>query len=303
VSVTEKYTPVKRIAYGGGIQLAGLALAMLTAACVLESSTPGLAKLHADDASVDLELRVRDADTVFDWEKDIGRIRIEAHAVPLAVPHFPDAVVVEPCETVGPRPVVVVLHGLNDRPEPHCEAWRTITGAEDFVLCLRGSEGARSDTGRRRYTLAGGTALVAHVHAALAALVAQYGDRVDPARPLLVGFSLGATEAALLAQRYPERFPRVAVLEGGLDVWGDSTIGPFVTGGARRVLFGCGSAWCPALARAAAERIGAFALQSHVAFADVGHHDAPALQQALKRELAWFVDGDPRWESAIAPTP
>ena len=294
------YTPVKRIARGVGIRLAGLALALWTVACVLEPSAQGPARLRARE----VVLPIADADPILDWHKDIARIQVEAHTVELAVPGFPAAVVAEPLDEAARRPVVVVLHGLNDRPEPHCEAWRTITDREAFVLCLRGTEDApRSDPARRRYTLAGGTTLVAHVDAGLASLVAVYGDRVDPVRPLLVGFSLGASEAALLAQHDPGRFPRAVIVEGGLDVWGESTIEPYASGGARRVLFGCGSGWCPAPARAAAQRIEAFGVESRVAFADVGHHDAPLLQQALREQFAWLVEGDARWESSVASNP
>jgi hypothetical protein len=123
----------------------------------------------------------------------------------------------------------------------------------------------------------------------------RYGSLVDITHPLLSGFSLGATEAALLAQRDPERFPRVAVLEGGLDVWIHETIAAFLSRGGRRVLFGCGSGWCTPPAEAAVERIEHSGIGARVAFADVGHRPAPALQAAVGEELEWFVDGDARW--------
>jgi pimeloyl-ACP methyl ester carboxylesterase len=148
---------------------------------------------------------------------------------------------------------------------------------------------------RRRYTHPGGDALRGHIDAALAALAERYGDLVDVRRPLLAGFSLGATEAALLAQRDGERFPRVALLEGGLDVWWPQSIDQFAWRGGTHVLFGCGSGWCTPPAQAASRRIETEGIEARVAFADVGHRDTPPLQEALRAEFAWFIDGDPRW--------
>jgi predicted esterase len=230
--------------------------------------------------------------------KDLSRIATEPHLFPLPVPGFPEAVVAIPSAPSEPRPVVVVLHGMGDRPEPHCEAWRTITSAYGFVLCPRGQfDPARSSADRRRYTHPGGEALRQHIDAALAALSDRYGTLVDTTHPLLSGFSLGASEAAVLAQQEAERFSRVALLEGGLDVWWAPNIGQFGWRGGTRVLFGCGSAWCTPPARAAAMRIDAEGIEAHVTFADVGHHVAPSLQDALRAELPWFVDGDPRWQA------
>jgi dienelactone hydrolase len=222
------------------------------------------------------------------------------HLFPLPVPGFPDAVVSPPVAT-EPRPVVVVVHGMGDRPEPHCEAWRVVTRAYAFVLCPRGYfDAERSGPDRVRYTHAGGDVLRAHVDAALAALAERYGDLVDTHRPMLSGFSLGATEVALLGQQEAERFPRVAIVEGGLDEWSASGIRDFAARGGQRVLFGCGSSWCTPAARAAAARIQAEQVGCRVAFADVGHSEAPALRQAMQAELAWLVEGDPRWTASPA---
>jgi predicted esterase len=296
---------VKRLARGVWIQAFVLLVGTLAAACVLQPSVAGPTRISAETVSTyGYGISGIAGERPIHLIKDVSRVEVEPHLAPLSVPGFPDAVVAAPWEATGTRPVVVVLHGLGDRPETHCEAWRTITRSGSFVVCPRGEVDAeRSMPGRVRYTLPGGPVLRAHVDAALAALSARYGDRADTSRPLLVGFSLGATEAALLAQSDPEAFPRVAVVEGGLDVWVEPTIDPFVARGGRRVLFGCGSPWCSPPARAAAARIDGANAGSRVAFADVGHHDAPELQKALMAEWAWFVDGDARWSEIAAGAP
>jgi predicted esterase len=217
----------------------------------------------------------------------------------LAIEGFPDAAVALPTVSASARPVVVALHGMGGRPEPQCSAWRDIVGGAAFVLCPRGAYDARRSTpSDRRYTHPGGEPLIAHVEAALRALAARYEGQVDTERPILAGFSLGATEVALLAQRMPDRFPRVAVLEGGLDVWYGPAIVAFATHGGERVLFGCGSAWCTPSAAAAASRLGRGGLEAHVAYAGVGHTLGVPLQTALREELAWFTGGDERWRLA-----
>jgi dienelactone hydrolase len=215
------------------------------------------------------------------------------------VPGFPSAVVGLPEGASAPRPVVVVIHGLGSKPDTICRAWRAIVEAWGFVLCPRGErDSERSRPGDPRFTHPGGARLLGHIDAALRALGERYPAYVDADRPVLAGFSLGATEVALLAQNAAVRFPRLAVLEGGLDVWYGPTIDAFAAGGAR-VLFGCGSSWCTAPATSAAARIaGRSSVESRVAFAPVGHTAAPALQAAIREDLPWFLAGDERWRGA-----
>jgi predicted esterase len=214
----------------------------------------------------------------------------------LVVPPFPEAVVSVPNAATSARPVVIVLHGTGDRPDWNCDAWRHITGARGFVLCPRGDDDPRGSTpGDRRYTLRGGAHLRAYLDAAIDALAARFGGYVDVERPIVTGFSLGATEIAQLALSDPARFPRVAALEGGQDVWTPSNAAAFAARKGSRVLFGCGSAWCLPPARAAIRRLDRAGVQARVVFAAVGHTNDRPLQEALMTELAWFFDGDPRW--------
>jgi predicted esterase len=305
---------VKRTALRVTFELAALWPAALSAACALAPTHRSV--LHGGSAaappnSPSLETLLEalapsgDDDTVAthvgEWPllgKNLDNIPRQPHLTTLPVPGFLDAVVAAPFvvdDAARARPVVIALHGLGDRPEPHCEAWRTITSAWAFVLCPRGAYDPQRSGAGPRYTHPGGWPLRAHIEAALASLTARYGPAVDTAHPLLTGFSLGATEAALLAQADAERFPRVAVLEGGLDVWNGETIEAYTSHGGLRVLFGCGSSWCTPPAREAVARIDGAGIGARMAFADVGHHPAPALQSAIKGALQWLVEGDSRW--------
>ena len=216
----------------------------------------------------------------------------------LSIPGFPEAVVSVPNGATSPRPVIVVLHGSGDRPDWNCDAWRHITGARGFVLSLRGQYvPAESTKDDRRYTHRGGAYLRAHVDAALETLAARFVGYVDIERPVVAGFSLGATEVAELAVGAPARFPRVALVEGGHGVWNDVTIRNFA-GEDRRVLFGCGSSWCAPSAKAAALSVAKGGVQAQTVYANVGHTTDRPLQEAIMSELSWFLEGDLRWASA-----
>jgi poly(3-hydroxybutyrate) depolymerase len=218
----------------------------------------------------------------------------------LSVPGFPDAVVSIPNGATSRRPVLVVLHGSGDRPDWNCDAWRHITGAQGFVLCPRGQFAPGDSTkDDLRYTHRGGAYLRAHLDAAFDALAARFGPYVDVDRPGVTGFSLGATEIGQIALGDPGRFSRVAPLEGGWGVWTAATAQVFSAKGGRRVLFGCGSTWCTAPAKAAAARLERGGVEARVAYAPVGHTNDRPLQEALMRELGWFLEGDARW--LVAP--
>lgn len=214
----------------------------------------------------------------------------------LTISGFPASVVSVPNGATSPRPVLVVLHGSGDRPDWNCDAWRHITSALGFVLCLRGayvqSESTKDDL---RFTHRGGAYLRSHVEAALDALKQRFAGYVDVERPLLAGFSLGAREIGQIATGDPGRFPRVAQVEGGQTVWTPAAVGAFVARGGSRVLFACGSRWCLPPAKAAADRLASGGVEARVVFADVGHTTDRPLQEAIMRELAWWLDGDRRW--------
>jgi hypothetical protein len=302
------------MAHAVGSRIGSLLLAVSAAACVLQPTNVRTPIVVNGDEGVTADEGTQDGLDPVDRDSDRDRVAAaglepippEPILTHLAIRGFPDAVVAPPAGATSPHPVVVVVHGMGGTPDANCRAWRGIVGAAAFVLCPRGAfDPARSTRGDPRYTHPGGDALRAHLDAGLAALAERYAGYVDVERPLVAGFSLGATEIALLAQGSPERYSRIAILEGGVDVWSMATARSFATRGGRRVLFGCGSAWCgpPAIAAAAriehAEQGGeggrGYGVEAHVAFADVGHTTGPLLQEALRRELAWLLDGDPRW--------
>jgi pimeloyl-ACP methyl ester carboxylesterase len=217
----------------------------------------------------------------------------------LAVPGHPDAFVSLPTGATARRPVVVVIHGAGDRPDWQCGGWRRATGEHAFIVCPTGRvDPASSTQGDTRYTHTGGPALLAYIDASLAALAARYPDHADVDTPLLAGFSLGSWAVLALAVQQPSRFPRMALIEGVTDKLDDARARAFVQGGGLRVLFGCGQRGCELAARATAQRLDARDhLPAHVAYAQVHHTFDPPLEDAVRAELDWLVDGDARWKA------
>jgi dienelactone hydrolase len=307
------YNPVKRIAPTVKSRLGILLFAVSAAACALDPSTPRPPAAYPAEAlgpaeQDPVEPGASSEPPPTSEPVDVRALRSGAEPLPadppfvdFPVPGHPDAVVGLPEGATSPRPVIVVIHGLGGRPDPNCKAWRAIVRGWGFVLCPRGEyDPQRSAPGDRRYTHPGGDRLLAHIDAALEALAERYAGYADVRAPVLAGFSLGASEVASLGQRGLPRFPRLAVLEGGLDGWYAPTVEAFASEGGVRVLFGCGSSWCPPSATAAAVRIAQRpGVEARVASAPVGHANTPPLQEAIRAELPWFLAGDDRWTPAL----
>jgi pimeloyl-ACP methyl ester carboxylesterase len=190
-----------------------------------------------------------------------------------------------------------VIHGAGDRPDWQCGGWRRATGEFPFVVCPRGAYVAADSTkDDARYTHRGGAALLAYIDGALAVLEARYLPYADTSTPLLVGFSLGASEILALAVADPARFPRIVLVEGATGAWSDAHIAAYLAGGGQRVLYADGQRANENAAKAAAAHLRARGLDARVVYAPVNHTFDPPLEDAVHGELAWLVEGDARWQ-------
>jgi predicted esterase len=210
------------------------------------------------------------------------------------------AVVSVPNDATAPRPILVIAHGAGGRPEPHCDFWRALLGARGFLLCPRG---VRLDTfaepSEQGYFYPDHHALAREVTAALAALRARFGERLDDRAPIYAGFSQGATMGALAFATRPVTFTRLILIEGGVgesDEWTIHGASGFREGGAERVLFACGRPSCFSAARRSLTYLGKAGLEGRVVHAaGAGHTYGGAVADALIRALPWVLEGDPRW--------
>jgi hypothetical protein len=162
--------------------------------------------------------------------------------VRLPLEGFGAAAVSVPLGATGPRPVVVGVHGRNDRPEWACGEWRGVTEAKPFILCPHGTPVDAAPG--RGLAFAGVELTRREIDAGLAELKARFGPYVADGPMIYAGFSLGAILG-----------------EGGQEEWTPGRGASFAKGGGRRVLFVCSTGGCEtatarpfgALARAGVE--------------------------------------------------
>lgn len=132
----------------------------------------------------------------------------------LNVPGFHPAVFVGPSQgRPWPRPVVVVLHGRDNRPEDECAIWQRTVGDGRWVLCPRGEPSTRHP-GQDRWTWPDASQLRAEVEATIEALELRFPGQVAAEGRTLAGFSLGANLAPWVASQSPGLFTWLIVVEG-----------------------------------------------------------------------------------------
>jgi pimeloyl-ACP methyl ester carboxylesterase len=219
--------------------------------------------------------------------------------VPLSVTDFRDAVVSLPLGAKSPRPVVIALHGNYDRPEWQCDVWRTVTSAFPFILCPRGIPRPDAPPPLDRFTYGKGADVQREIDAALVALEARFGDHIARGPNVYVGFSLGAILGVGIVSRDPSRFPRAVLVEGGHTAWTEERVKAFATSG-ERVLFACGQRSCKADAAAPVKMLAQASVDVRLVYGDERAHTYDGkVADAVGRQMAWLVEGDPRWASFI----
>lgn len=210
----------------------------------------------------------------------------------LEVKGFGPATLAVPLGATTARPIVVVLHGERDRPEWQCGTFRGLLGGRVFILCPQGKPLAGAEAG---FGLGSVEESVSELRAALGALKARYGAHVAPSPIVLVGYGDGATVAADLARQEPSFFARVASINGNPAAFSSSAAKIFGERGGKRVLFFCTNANCDERATARALQLTRFGAQAKAVRREVGPYLDPRFVAALAPEIAWLLEGDPRF--------
>lgn len=248
----------------------------------------------------------------------------------LPVKGFGDAVIAAPAGATRAMPVLVAVLGVADTPEEQCAVWREIAGPRAFVLCPRGAPhmvqeevevedasaapasdvqeedrpNARPDGGRVRqvgFHPVDLATLDREVSAGLSALKARYGAHVAEHDVVYAGFSRGAFLGASLAARYPDRFARLVLIEGGHSPWQSQTAASFAKGGGKRVLFVCGQPSCVEDAESAAATLRSQRVETRIVHGSgEGHGYRKQVKEELRRSFDWVTEGDPRWRQLLA---
>jgi predicted esterase len=224
--------------------------------------------------------------------------------IKLPVSGFRDAIVSVPVGATSLRPVLIALHGNFDRPEWQCETWRDITDGYPFILCPRGIP--RSDVPAKmdRWEYSSMDKTDRELEAGLTALRNEFAQYIAPGPILFTGFSLGAILGVGILKRHAGQYGPVVFSEGGNENWSLATVRKIApvdsdagTSAPLRLLYACGQTDCVIKSKATSkviERAGGEARV--VSGGNVGHmYDGP-VAAAIKREWAWLIQRDLRWE-------
>lgn len=155
---------------------------------------------------------------------------------------FGNAVVAAPTGATSPRPILIGVHGIRDRPEWACGEFLGVTRGHPFILCPHGvpvDAGPNDTLGFRTVD-----ELKREIYAGIAAIRARFGRYVAEGPMIYGGFSRGAFFGVPIAADDPASFPIVVLGEGGQSPWTTERALRFARGGGKRVLFVCSTAEC-----------------------------------------------------------
>jgi predicted esterase len=188
---------------------------------------------------------------------------------------------------------MIVAHGAGNSAVEMCVMFRRIVGNGVALLCPAGPRVRAGEEGRY---FPDHHALEKIVVASVAALASACGGRVDPAGAVYSGYSQGATMGALMIPAHGGEFPRLALVEGGVEGWTLARARQYHDGGGRRVVYACGTPHCRTHAEGVSGTMRKAGLDVRVV-ADVhaGHTYGGTVASALQETFAWLVTDDPRF--------
>jgi hypothetical protein len=193
------------------------------------------------------------------------------------------------------RPLMVALHGGSERPERACEAWRAVVDGYAFVVCPRGFGG-----NERRLGWRGAEDASARIARAVTATKKAFAAWVNDAPTfVLAGFSMGASQVALLAGRSPQTYRRLAIGDAAHDPRSALTFSKtWSGGGGERVVFFCTTSGCEPSMRAAARNVARDGARARLNVAPTQRHAfSDRVAESLRRDWRWLVEGVEGWES------
>lgn len=231
----------------------------------------------------------------------LAPLAAESWLVTLPTEGFDDVFVAVPLGATEPRPVVVALHGIQDRAEWACGEWRGAAGPRPFVLCPRGipSPGVARSLGV--FAHPGAPQTRREIDAGVRALRARFGAHVADGPLTLVGFSLGANVGARVAIADPAAFPRLVLAERGHSAWTRPAALAFAKGGGERVLFACSQGGCKEAVRAPTAALRAAGVATELAYAgNIGHLVDERVVASIHARWPFVVEGDARYPAPAA---
>ena len=134
-----------------------------------------------------------------------GRTTIQTVAVP-----DDREVLVVAGDTRERRPIVY-LHGMCADPRDDLEAWGAVARTRGTIVALAGDVPCPDKPGRAKWTT-DPAAIDARIEAALAAVSGALPVELDVKEPTLIGESMGAERAQMLAAKFGDRYKRLVLV-------------------------------------------------------------------------------------------
>ncbi len=241
----------------------------------------------------------RDRDRDADGARDAGAGRaLEGFPAQLELAGKVGVVAV-PLGASRPRPIMIALHGGSDRPEWACNAWRGITAGYPVLVC---PHGVGTNEASLAWSSPADTKL--RVARAIAAAKAALGSWVlETSTVVLVGFSMGATQAALLARAEPQIYKRLVLAESAYAPEPAIAFAkPWAAGGGERAIFLCTTLGCEAPYRNAARNVARQGAPARLDIAGTNAHGMwDAVVQSMRRDWPWLVADAEGWEAYAPP--
>lgn len=190
------------------------------------------------------------------------------------------------------RPLIVAVHGAGDRPDWACGGWRLAANEYPFVVC---PQGLKFDSERFAWDFP--STIARRVQAALDAVRVRYGAYIADGPTMYAGFSQGATMAGTVLLEQRDRFPVVALAEGGYDLLRDQTfLQKLRSEGTSRLMIVCGSPACFRTADSVKGGLGHAGLDTFTAGDPLsGHNLNQRMQIALRAAWPRLTAGLPNW--------
>jgi pimeloyl-ACP methyl ester carboxylesterase len=111
----------------------------------------------------------------------------------------------------GVRRPIVYLHGMCADPRDDLEAWGGIAKDHGTIVALVGDVPCKDRPGRTQWTT-DPAALDERVEAAIRAVSTASGAKLEPGELLVIGESMGAARAELLASKFRDRYTRLVLV-------------------------------------------------------------------------------------------
>lgn len=108
------------------------------------------------------------------------------------------------------RPIVY-LHGMCSDPKDDLAAWGHAAEKHGVVVTVMGDVPCPNKPGQKQWSM-DADAIDAKIDAALKEAADTRGVRFDPGAMIVIGESMGAARAELLATKFPEKYPRLVLV-------------------------------------------------------------------------------------------